>query len=117
MKRVAIPISNNKLSEFFGECEQYEIYDIDSGITGKQSANIPEGINIKELPDWIEKQGITDVIAYKVNPGIIRLFASKKVNLYVGIQPDSPQKLIDEYLQGKLESDERVINELMNSVL
>ena len=117
MKRVAIPISNNILSEFFGECEQYAIFDIEKEIEGKQSVKIPTGIDIKEIPGWIEKQGITDVIAYKVNPGIIKLFASKKVNLYVGIQPDFPQKLIDEYLKGNLESDVKVINELMNSIL
>lgn len=112
MKRVAIPIANNKLSEFFGECEQYEIYDIDQKIARKQSAEIPGGIAIEDLPGWLKKQGVTDVITYKVNPKIIRLFAAHKVNLYVGILSDSPQILIDEYLQGKLESDERIIEEL-----
>jgi predicted Fe-Mo cluster-binding NifX family protein len=117
MKRLAIPISNNRLSEFFGQCEQYEIFDIDREITARHSAKIPSGIDIREIPAWIEKQGITDVIAYKVNPGIIKLFASKKVNLYVGIQPDSPQNLIDQYLKGNLESDQEIINELINSIL
>lgn len=117
MKRVAIPIANNKLSEFFGECEQYEIYDVDRKITGIQSAELPSGIAIEELPGWLEKQGVTDVITYKVNPKIIRLFASRKVNLYVGISSDSPQNLIDEYLKGKLESDEKIILELTNSEL
>jgi predicted Fe-Mo cluster-binding NifX family protein len=116
MKRIAIPIVNNKLSEFFGECERYEIYDIDQEIKTKSLKEIPASIAIEDLPEWLEKQGVSDVIAYKVNPKIINLFASRKVNLYVGIPSDSPQKLIDEYLQGKLESDEKIIDELTNRI-
>ena len=26
MKYVAIPVTNNRLSEYFGECDHYEIY-------------------------------------------------------------------------------------------
>ena len=117
MKRIAIPIVNNRLSEYFGECEAYEIYDVEQKITGKKSAGIPVGIAIEELPGWLEKQGVTDVITFKVNPKIIRLFASRKVNLYVGISLDNPDNLIDEYLQGKLESDEKIIQELTGNEL
>mgnify|MGYP006288479523 CR=1 FL=1 len=105
------------MSEFFGECEAYEIYDVEQKILGRHFAGIPQGIAMEELPGWLEKLGVTDVITYKVNPKIILLFASRKVNLYVGIPSDSPQNLIDEYLQGKLESDERIISELTNSEL
>lgn len=117
MKRIAIPIVNNRLSEFFGECEAYEIYDVERKIMGRQSAGIPEGIAIDELPGWLEKQGVTDVITFKVNPKIIRLFAARKVNLYVGVSLGNPDNLIDEYLQGKLESDEKIIQELTKSEL
>ena len=112
MKRVAIPIANNRLSEFFGECERYEIFDVDHKITGRHSAAVPSGIGVEGLPGWLHKQKITDVITYKVNPKIIRIFAACKVNLYVGIVSDSPENLINEYLQGNLESDEKIIQEI-----
>ena len=115
MKRVAIPVTNNQLSEFFGECNHYEIFEIDRGVPEKKSIEIPKGTDITELPGWLEKQGVTDVIAYKVNKKIISLFASKKVNLFVGGQVETPQKLIDEYLQGRLESDKKIITEITES--
>lgn len=112
MKRVAIPVVNERLSEFFGECNHYEIFEIDKMISERKTAQMPVGIAITELPQWLEKQGITDVIAYKVNREIISLFASKKVNLFVGIPIESPEKLIEDYLNGKLESDKKIIAEI-----
>ncbi len=112
MKRVAIPIFNDQLSEYFGECNHYQIFEIDNKILNKKRIEMPDGIVATDLPGWLEKQGVTDVIAYKVNRQIISLFASKKVNLFVGVSQKNPEKLIDDYLNGKLESDKKIIAEL-----
>lgn len=111
-KRVAIPVTNEQLSEFFGECSHYEIFEIDGKIVDRKAANFPAGTVTTELPGWLEEIGITDVITFMVSPKIINLFASKKVNLFVGVPIDSPQNLIEAYLQGKLESDEKIIQEI-----
>lgn len=112
MKRVAIPIANNKLSENFGECNYYEIYEIDKEIISKKTALLPADLTLTDLPGWLKSEGITDVITYRVHSEIIKLFASKKVNLFVGIPINSPKKLIEDYLQGRLESDKNIIAEL-----
>jgi predicted Fe-Mo cluster-binding NifX family protein len=75
---------------------------------------LPAISDVKELPLWLKEQGVTDVIAYKVNKQIISLFASKKVNLFVGVPQKKSETLINEYLQGKLESDKNIIKELTN---
>jgi predicted Fe-Mo cluster-binding NifX family protein len=111
-KRVAIPVTGENLSEYFGECSFYEIFEIDGNVTHKWEVRIPEGISVAELPEWLQKMEITDVIAFKISPKLIHLFASRKVNLFVGVPIDSPSKLIDEYLKGKLESDENIIREI-----
>ncbi|WP_372947726.1 NifB/NifX family molybdenum-iron cluster-binding protein [Mariniphaga sp.] len=111
-KRVAIPVTNEQLSEYFGECSHYEIFETDGKIVDRKEAKFPAGTVATELPGWLEEIGITDVITFKVNPKIINLFASKKVNLFVGVPIDSPQNLIEAYLQGKLESDEKIIQEI-----
>ncbi len=115
MKRVAIPISKNELSEFFGECDHYEIFEIEKEIITQKVVETPCDINIEELPKWLKNKGVSDVVAYKVNKTIITLFASNKVNLFVGISKKSPQDLIDDYLQGKLESDKNIIEEITNN--
>ncbi len=112
MKRVAIPIFNDHLSEYFGECSYYQIFEIGNKIVNKKFVELPVGVSITDIPGWLEKQGVTDIIAYKVNRQIISLFASKKVNLFVGIPQLNPEKLIEDYMNGKLESDKKIIAEL-----
>ncbi len=112
IKRIAIPIENEKLSEYFGECSYCQIFEIDGAVTGHRRMKFPAGMAVSELPGWLKDLGITDVITYKINPKIIHLFASKKVNLFVGVSIDLPMNLIDAYLQGKLESDEKIIKEI-----
>jgi len=114
MRRVAIPIGDNKLSENFGECNFYEIFEIEDGEVRKSSLEIPEVEAVDELPMWLEQRGITDVIVHRIKKQIISLFASKKINLFVGINPDTPEKLIETYLEGKLESNEQIIYEITN---
>ena len=112
MRRVAIPIVDNKLSEYFGECTFYEIFEIVEGEVHKSSLEIPAVHAVDELPLWLEQRGITDVIVHRIKKQIISLFASRKINLFVGIHQDTPEKLIGDYLNGKLESDERIIYEI-----
>lgn len=114
MKRVAIPISNNRLSEYFGGCQHYEIFEIEGSEISKRTFELPDVDDVAELPDWLEQQAITDVIAYKVKKEIISLFASKKVNLFVGVPQNSSEVLIREYMEGKLESDKNIISELID---
>lgn len=114
MKRVAIPITDNRLSEYFGGCNVYEIFEIENGKIYKSSVEVPSVGVVDDLPFWLEQRGITDVIVNRIKKEIISLFASKKINLFVGIRLDKPEKLIEDYLQGKLESDEDIINEITN---
>jgi hypothetical protein len=115
MKRVAIPVTNNQLSEFFGGCNHYEIFEIDKKVLRSYELRVPAETSIPDIPGWLEKQGVTDIIAFKVNKNIISRFASRKVNLFVGVPVETPQKLIDEYMQGKLESDKKIIAEITES--
>ena len=112
MRRIAIPVNDNRLSEYFGGCNFYEIFEIVDGEVSKSSVEIPTVETVDELPQWLEQRGITDVIVYKIKKEIISLFASKKINLFVGIHRDTPERLIEDYLNGNIESDEKIILEI-----
>ncbi len=112
MKRVAIPIVNNKLSENFGECNYYTIFEVDKKINSTKTTLLPDGIDVADLPQWLKGEGITDVITYKINRQIVNLFVAEKINLFLGIPIDSPENIINDYLQGKLVSDKKIIAEL-----
>ena len=114
MKRVAIPIVNEQLSENFGECNYYTIFEVDKKVLSLKTSYLPAGVGSLELPSWLKGEGVTDVITYKINRQIINLFVAEKINLFLGIPIGTPEKIIDDYLQGKLVSDKKIIAELTN---
>ena len=113
MKRVAVPVVKGQLSEYFGQCNHYEIFDIDEGNVKSEEIEIPPKEDVTKLPEWAASEGITDIIAYKIDKRIINLFTPFRINLFVGIPISSPRNLIEDYKNGKLKSDEIIISEIM----
>lgn len=113
MKRVAIPVINGKLSEYFGQCHHFEIFEIEGEKISSSSVEIPSVKDITMLLPWISGRGISDVISHKVDRGIINQFCNYKINLYVGIRMDAPLNIIADYLNGTLKSDKIIISEIM----
>jgi len=114
MKRVAVPVVKGKLSEYFGQCNHYEIFEIRDEDIRSETIEVPPKEDITRLPEWAASIGITDMIVYKIDKRIITLFAPFRINLFVGIPINSPRNLIEEYLNGNLKSDEKVISEIMS---
>lgn len=112
MKRVAIPVVNDKLSEYFGQCNHYVIFDIDKNKIINKKIVVPPDKHISSIPKWAAENYITDIITYKIEKKIISLFCKNKVNLFVGVPINTPQILIEEYLCGRLSSDENIIYEI-----
>jgi predicted Fe-Mo cluster-binding NifX family protein len=114
MKQIAIPITYGKLSEYFGQCNHYKIFEIRENRVISRLLKVPDEIEITSMPLWASEQGITDIITYKIDRRIMHLFAKYKINLYIGIKYTSPEEIITNYLNGKLNSDERIITEIKN---
>ncbi len=115
MKKVAIPIVNNVLSDFFGQCHHYEIFDLEGEKIAKQKKEFPLVKTLSELPAWISAMGITDVVTYKIDKSIIHLFAKYKINLYVGIAKKNSKEIINDYISGKLNSNNNIISEIITN--
>ncbi len=115
MKRVAIPVSEGKLSEYFGQCSYYMIFDIKGTTATGEKITLPEISDMSELPAWAAKNGITDIITYKIDRQIISLFSKYKIHLYVGVPVNTPENLISDYLNEKIVSDNKVITEIIDN--
>ncbi len=111
MKRVAIPVVKGKLCEQFEKCHYCEIFEIDGDNVKSNEIEVPPS-DISQLPEWAVKQGITDFIVYKIDKEIIKRFTKEKINLFIGVSIDAPEKLIEAYVNGTLKSDEKVISEI-----
>jgi len=105
MARVIIPISNNQLSNTFSDCSYYEIFEINGReVVGKNQILSPAS-DSDGFTHWMHNAGITDIIAHGINRKLVLSLSDTKVNMFLGVDINYPESLIDEYLNGTLKSD------------
>ena len=111
MLKVAVPVRGEYLSENFTQCSYYLIYEIkNKKIVGKKVEVFTKGFQ-GMISDWPKKLGITDVIAHGIDKASLSEISDTKINLFVGVSISTPDKLIEEYLNGTLRSDTHSITE------
>jgi len=108
--RYAVPVSGEVLCPHFGHCEQFALVDVDETqkrIIKKELITAPEhqpGL----LPPWLAQQGVKCVIAGGMGMNALNLFRNQDVNVIVGATEGDPEKLVLDYLDGKLTTGDNV---------
>ncbi|MBN2182438.1 MAG: NifB/NifX family molybdenum-iron cluster-binding protein [Sedimentisphaerales bacterium] len=104
--KIAIPVTGGALSAHFGHCEQFDIFDVDldgKKITSRQSLTPPPhepGI----LPQWLSGLQVELVIAGGMGQRAQQLFAQNNIDLIVGAADNTPQELIEQYMNNRLQT-------------
>jgi predicted Fe-Mo cluster-binding NifX family protein len=103
--KITIPIANEKLCSHFGHCEFFAVYEVDEEQkTILNRAQVPAPTHQPGvLPGWLREQGISVVIAGGMGSRAISLFESYGIKTLVGIAPNDPDQIIQDYLNNKLE--------------
>ncbi|MGM0650076.1 MAG: NifB/NifX family molybdenum-iron cluster-binding protein [Bacteroidota bacterium] len=106
MKKIAIPVIEGVLSQHFGHCAYFELYEVeDDKIVAKNTLEAPPhqpGL----LPKWLAERGATDILAGGMGQRAITIFNDFNITVHVGVPPKSPDKLIEDYLNEKLQTSE-----------
>ncbi|MBI9034538.1 MAG: hypothetical protein JEZ03_08730 [Bacteroidales bacterium] len=105
MVRVAIPVANDLLGSHFDACSHFMIYEIDKKSVKRVKTDLPAYTDIEELSEWLETNGITDIIVHGIDQPSLTYFSGTKINLFLGVSINTPEFLIEEYLKGSLQSD------------
>lgn len=107
---MALPIKDNRLSSHFGNCTDFQIYSIDKSIVVKEDL-IPAPLHQPELiPIWLAKKGVSDVIAAGIELKTIKNLTRHKINVFAGVQAKDTKILLQEYLEGILETSENLFD-------
>ena len=102
--RIAIPVTDGKLSAHFGHCQQFAIIDVDpktKKLTNTEMLTPPAhepGI----LPKWLSGLCVDLVIAGGMGQRAQQLFAQHNIDGAVGAAGDNPLELAGQYLGGQL---------------
>ncbi len=108
MRKVVLPMDNNKLSADFEQCLEFIIYSIEDKCIIKRdrvSSHFESGL----LPYWLASEGVTDIISRGININSINKFNQFKINVFVGVNLFDPEKLIEEYLNETLETNSAMV--------
>ncbi len=108
--KIAIPLAQGKLSLHFGHCEQFAMIDVDSGtkkIVRREDIVAPPhepGL----LPRWLAERGANMIIAGGMGQRAQSLFEQNRIEVLIGAPSDTPERLVEAYLGGALQSGDNV---------
>ena len=104
--RIAIPLSNGRLSQHFGHSAQFLFVDADMKertVLGKSVEDAPEHVP-GLLPKWLAEHGVDTVIAVGIGARARTLLSASSVKVLTGVSIVDPDTLISEFLNDRLES-------------
>jgi len=104
--RIAIPMAGGSLCSHFGHCEQFAVFDVNPGersILSRKDISPPHhepGV----LPRWLHEMGVNVVIAGGMGSRAQGLFTQNDITVTVGAPNKDPERIIQAYLGGSLET-------------
>ena len=103
-KFFAIPTENEKLCAHFGHCEKFAIVETENQvITGSEYITPPvhqPGV----YPKFLAEQGVSVIISGGMGQKAQDLFAQNNIEVCMGIDAESPEKLVEKYLKNELKT-------------
>ncbi|MFW6414088.1 MAG: iron-sulfur cluster carrier protein MrpORP [Verrucomicrobiota bacterium] len=105
-RKIAIPISDGKVAEHFGHCNEFKFLDADldlQKITNTESETAPPH-QPGRLPAWLEERGVDIVLTGGIGERAIKLFNDKNISVVAGVPGKSAEELAKLYLAGTLSS-------------
>jgi len=108
--KIAIPLTNGIISAHFGHCEQFAIIDVDMDKKEIKSSGLvtPPAHEPGLLPRWLSELSVELVIAGGMGQRAQMLFQENNIDLIVGVTDNTPQELVEKYLNNQLESGQNI---------
>ncbi len=108
--RIALPVTNGKLSAHFGHCEAFALVDVNEQT--KEIANVtklqPPAHEPGALPKWLSEQKADVIIAGGMGQRARQLFAQNNIQVVVGASTKDPDQLVKAYLDNTLKIGDNV---------
>lgn len=103
MMRIAVASENGMVSEHFGHCEEFMIFDTKNKQIVKNETIANPGHRPGFLPNFLNDMGVDVIISGGMGGGAIDIFNEKNIEIIVGAS-GSGLNAVEAYLQGSLES-------------
>ncbi len=107
--KVAIAVDNNEASNHFGHCQGFKIYDIVNGKLESETFVENPGHKPRFLPNYLDSLGVKVIISLGMGKMAQEIFKQKDILVIITLE-NNLDKIIKQYIAGKLTSDNKVCN-------
>ncbi len=115
LTRVAIPVEGEILSPHFGHADKFMFFDIDDGkIVSTEITPTPEHME-GSFPDWIKSNKANVVIVTGIGPKAVEMFNQAGITVITNAVPDKPRKIVEDFIDNKLDTSYDSVCEHSNS--
>lgn len=104
--RIALPLSDGRLSQHFGHSEHFLFVDADAEarkILGKEIVAAPDHVP-GFLPQWLSSHGVNVVIAAGLGARAHDLLTASSVTVVTGVSATDPETLVAGFLNGTIKT-------------
>lgn len=109
-RRIALPLTDGRLAEHFGRCEQFVIYETDPerGSVGPSEVVPAPPHQPGFLPGWLADKRVDVIIARGMGPRAVSAFEEQGIEVVLGAVGERANTVILAYLSGDLKSGANV---------
>ena len=109
MMRIVLPVEKGCLSHSFKEPLCFDVFSVRNHEIIEEVMAEDLSMNPEMLEQWFVENGITDVIAFKIGNEVIKVLNKNKINVFVGVEPKEPKRLVQELIRGILVTNGKII--------
>ena len=108
--RIAIPLTEGKLSQHFGHCQQFAIVDVDTDSKSIKNKELfdPPVHEPGALPKWLSGIQVNLIIAGGMGQRAQQLFAQNSIKVVIGASSSTPEELVSAFLEDTLETGDNI---------
>ncbi len=110
MMKIAVASENGMVTEHFGHCKSFMIFDIENNKIVKSETVSNPGHRPGFLPNFLADHGVNVIISGGMGGGAVEIFNERNVEVVVGASGSSKAS-VEAYLQGSLKSTCSVCHE------
>ena len=109
MKKIAVASEGNFVTEHFGHCQNFNIYETENGKIVKSESIPNPGHKPGFLPNFLHDLGAEVIISGGMGGGAIEIFEEHNIEVITGASGNC-EDCVNAYLAGKLISNGEVCN-------
>lgn len=103
MMRIAVASDNEMVTEHFGHCERFILFDAENDKVEKSETIANPGHRPGFLPNFLADRGVNVIISGGMGGGAVDIFNQRNIEVIVGARGNA-RDAVEAYLKGSLKS-------------